>query len=86
MLATQHLANVPLEQLSVAKEQAVTRVPSLSVLHHLLRTHLGDGSPGGQRPSLMQQGVDPDSVFYIISPDGDLKQTEDLFLPFFRNK
>ena len=83
MVAAQHLANLPLEHLGAARDQAVSRVPSLSLLHHLLKTHVGDRSAQGKKPSVMQRGVDPASVFYVLNPDGDLSGTEQILKPHF---
>ena len=83
MVAAQHLANLPLEHLGAARDQAVSRVPSLSLLHHLLKTHVGDRSARGKKPSVMQRGIDPASVFYVLNPDGDLSGTEQILKPHF---
>ena len=83
MIPLQHLANLPLEQLGVARNQAVTRVPSLSLLHHLLEMHANNERAGGEKRSMMQRGINPTSVFYVLNPDGDLSGTEHILKPNF---
>ncbi|XP_076437018.1 uncharacterized protein LOC143276416 [Babylonia areolata] len=89
LILDKHLSNFPLEQLSVMRSQAVTRVPSLPLLHLLLRQHNvtggGPRSAAGKDGTLMERGVDPTSVFYMMNPDGDLIKSQQFLEPFFNS-
>ena len=68
--------NFPLEQMAVCRQQNVSRVPSLSLLSHLLRVQ-------GERGRVWERGVEKDSVFYMLSPDGDLHHSVKFLHPHF---
>ncbi|KAL8612966.1 hypothetical protein ACOMHN_001049 [Nucella lapillus] len=97
LILDKQLTNFPIELLSVMRNQSVTRVPSLSLFHHLLRRHnvLGGGGgatdrgvedPADSPGSLMVRGVDPTAVFYLMNPDGDLVKSQQFLEPLFQSK
>ncbi len=65
------LQKIPIESIPILRTNSQSRIPSL----HLL-------------PSLLQKNVlvDPKSVYYVINPGGDLKNSQDAFEQDFKNR
>lgn len=71
-LPLQALFGLPWENLPVLAGQQVTRVPSLPILHLLLRFH-------GDERSVVRRGVGRENVFYLVDPENNLTNTLDAF-------
>lgn len=72
LILDSHIQGLPWESLPclAACRQPASRVPSLSFLHTLWRSHLAD------RASVVTAGVASDSVFYVVNPEGNLPETQ----------
>ena len=72
LILDSHIQALPWESLPclTACRQPASRVPSLSFLHTLWRSHLAD------RASVVTAGVASDSVFYVVNPEGNLPETQ----------
>uniref|UniRef100_A0A8C4YU82 separase n=1 Tax=Gadus morhua TaxID=8049 RepID=A0A8C4YU82_GADMO len=76
----QHLQKLPWECMLCLRPRSVTRMPSL---HSLLGACLQrEWDPR----CILEQGVDPKQVFYVLNPDANLSNTEDRFKDLFSSQ
>ncbi|KAG7477347.1 hypothetical protein MATL_G00068680 [Megalops atlanticus] len=80
LVLDKYLQKLPWESISCLRSHSVTRMPSL----HFLLGHaaLKQLDPG----SVLNRGVDPQQVFYVLNPDANLKDTEERFKEWFTNE
>ncbi|XP_036386546.1 separin [Megalops cyprinoides] len=80
LVLDKYLQKLPWESISCLRSRSVTRMPSL----HFLLGHaaLKQLDPG----SVLNHGVDPQQVFYVLNPDANLKDTEERFKEWFTNE
>ncbi|KAI1891171.1 hypothetical protein AGOR_G00162190, partial [Albula goreensis] len=80
LVLDKYLQKLPWENISCLRTHTVTRMPSL----HFLLGHcaLRELDP----ESVLNQGVNPQEVFYVLNPDANLKDTEERFREWFTSE
>lgn len=80
---------IPWESIPVLRGRSVSRIPSLALL--IDRLHLARQQHGLSISQTHEEGivvdralVDPTKATYILNPSGDLKTTQDQFLPWLQ--
>ncbi|MCI4374988.1 hypothetical protein PGIGA_G00103820 [Pangasianodon gigas] len=77
LIMDKYLQKLPWENISCLKPRSVTRMPSLhAVLGH---SHLREVDPD----CVLSRGVDPQRVYFVLNPDGNLPETEKRFRDWF---
>ncbi|XP_053492769.1 separin isoform X2 [Ictalurus furcatus] len=77
LILDKYLQKLPWENISCLKSRSVTRMPSLhTVLGH---SHLREVDPD----CVLSHGVDPQRVYFVLNPDGNLPETEKRFRDWF---
>lgn len=76
---------LPWENLPVLRNQEVYRMPSVSSISALLNRSCNHHEQV-ERSSLSVPLIDPLDAFYLLNPDGDLKNTESEFENWFRDQ
>ncbi|XP_071231967.1 separin [Salvelinus alpinus] len=80
LILDKYLQKLPWESISCLRPCSVTRMPSLhSLLGHCA---LKESDPG----CVLNGGVDPKQVFYVLNPDGNLGDTEERFKQSFTSE
>ncbi|XP_010879832.2 separin [Esox lucius] len=80
LILDKYLQKLPWESISCLRPCSVTRMPSLhSVLGHCA---LQQSDPG----CVLNGGVDPKQVFYVLNPDGNLGDTAERFKEWFASE
>ncbi|XP_030230781.1 LOW QUALITY PROTEIN: separin [Gadus morhua] len=80
LILDKHLQKLPWECMLCLRPRSVTRMPSL---HSLLGACLQrEWDPR----CILEQGVDPKQVFYVLNPDANLSNTEDRFKDLFSSQ
>uniref|UniRef100_A0A4W5M5H5 separase n=1 Tax=Hucho hucho TaxID=62062 RepID=A0A4W5M5H5_9TELE len=80
LVLLQYLQKLPWESISCLRPCSVTRMPSLhSLLGH---SALKESDPG----CVLNGGVDPKQVFYVLNPDANLGDTEERFKQSFTSE
>lgn len=69
---------IPWESLPLFRQRSVSRMLSSQTLKEMLSRHLAD-----RKQEDLQ--IQVDDVFYILNPDGDLKNTETEFVELFKS-
>ncbi|KAJ8359018.1 hypothetical protein SKAU_G00155430 [Synaphobranchus kaupii] len=80
LMLDKYLQKLPWENISSLRSHTVTRMPSL----HFLLGHcaLKELDP----ESVLNGGVDPQQVYYVLNPDANLKDTEERFKEWFTSE
>ncbi|KAG5836479.1 hypothetical protein ANANG_G00255240 [Anguilla anguilla] len=80
LVLDKYLQKLPWENISCLRSRTVTRMPSL----HFLLGHcaLKELDP----ESVLNGGVDPQQVYYVLNPDANLKDTEERFKEWFTSE
>ncbi|KAG9329512.1 hypothetical protein JZ751_004415 [Albula glossodonta] len=92
LVLDKYLQKLPWENISCLRPHTVTRMPSLHFLlgHCALRevsVLLGHRALTELDPeSVLNQGVNPQEVFYVLNPDANLKDTEERFREWFTSE
>ncbi|KAF5897593.1 separin, partial [Clarias magur] len=77
LILDKYLQKLPWENISCLKPRSVTRMPSL-------HTVLGHGLLQAADPDcVLSRGVDPQQVYFVLNPDGNLPETEKRFRDWF---
>ncbi|KAK3575127.1 hypothetical protein QTP86_020811 [Hemibagrus guttatus] len=77
LILDKYLQKLPWENISCLKPCSVTRMPSLhAVLGH---SHFQEVDPD----CVLSRGVDPQQVYFVLNPDGNLPDTEKRFRDWF---
>ncbi|XP_046701101.1 separin [Silurus meridionalis] len=77
LVLDKYLQKLPWENISCLKPRSVTRMPSLqAVLGH---SHLRQVDPD----CVLSRGIDPQRVYFVLNPDGNLPETEKRFRDWF---
>ncbi|KAJ7999129.1 hypothetical protein DPEC_G00212200 [Dallia pectoralis] len=80
LILDKYLQKLPWESMSCLRSCSVTRMPSLhSLLGHCA---LQQSNPG----CVLNKGVDPKQVFYVLNPNANLENTEDRFRQWFTSE
>ncbi|XP_038607979.1 separin [Tachyglossus aculeatus] len=80
LVLDKHLQKLPWETTPSLRALPVTRLPSLRFL-------LSYGLPREARaPSVLEEGVDPRSAYYVLNPHNNLAGTEEKFREHFRSE
>eukprot|EP00755_Sulcionema_specki_P005843 Sspe_Gene.33912::Locus_16500_Transcript_1_1_Confidence_1.000_Length_2248::g.33912::m.33912/K02365/ESP1; separase len=74
LLVTGNYNSLPWENTSALEGEPASRVPSLSYLRTQLGKYAAD-HPG----SMVRDGMNPNDVYYVLNPDGNLEKTEAKF-------
>ncbi|XP_067884604.1 separin, partial [Heterodontus francisci] len=80
LILDKHLQRLPWESMPMLRSHRISRLPSFQFLLSYLanRKH--------QLSSVLTEGVNPNSVFYVLNPQGNLPNTEKTFKDWFRRK
>ncbi|CAL8335764.1 unnamed protein product [Lota lota] len=80
LILDKHLQKLPWECMLCLRPCSVTRLPSLhSLLGHCLQREWDPRS-------ILEQGVDPKQVFYVLNPDANLSDTQNRFTDLFSSQ
>ncbi|XP_078393902.1 separin, partial [Cetorhinus maximus] len=80
LVLDKHLQRLPWESIPSLRAHRVSRLPSFQFL-------LGYAATGKHRlRSVLTEGVNPSSVFYVLNPQGNLPNTEKTFKDWFQRR
>ncbi|XP_067832950.1 separin, partial [Heptranchias perlo] len=80
LILDKHLQRLPWESVPILRAHRVSRLPSLRFLLGYMVARKN------QLKSVLTEGVNPDSVFYVLNPQGNLPNTEKTFKDWFQRK
>ncbi|XP_072539170.1 separin [Salminus brasiliensis] len=80
LILDKYLQKLPWENISCLKPRSVSRMPSLhAVLGHSYLQKMNSDC-------VLSRGVDPQQVYFVLNPDGNLPETENRFRDWFTSE